>query len=217
MVWLKRHVPVHRLQNLPIGTAVPINSDFLLFTMVLEAIRYSQGSLKILDQLRLPHVEVYDNVESSKDAWHAIKEMRVRGAPAIAIVAALALAVELYTIQAGGKLSDSAEEVQVFIAEKLAYLVTSRPTAVNLADAARKLGRVVDSALREPDTTGARVARTYIKAAEQMLVDDVRDNQNIGKYGADWILENTEKGKRGGKVSVLTHCNTGSAIHEDRI
>jgi methylthioribose-1-phosphate isomerase len=70
--------------------------------MVLEAIKYQRGSLKILDQLKLPHVEVYDNVESSKDAWHAIQEMRVRGAPAIAIVAALALAVELHIIRADG-------------------------------------------------------------------------------------------------------------------
>jgi methylthioribose-1-phosphate isomerase len=179
--------------------------------MVLKAIKYSRGSLKILDQLRLPHVEVYDDVESCKDAWHAIKEMRVRGAPAIAIVAALALAVEIYTIQAEDKLSSSAEDVQVFIAEKLEYLVTSRPTAVNLADAARKLGRVVESAAQSQGTTGGRVADTYIKAAEQMLVDDVRDNQSIGKYGAEWILKNAERGKQGSKVSVLTHCNTGLA------
>jgi len=180
--------------------------------MVLEAIKYSRGSLKILDQLRLPHVEIYDNVESSKDAWHAIKEMRVRGAPAIAIVAALALAVELYTIQADGKLLDSAEEVQVFIAEKLDYLVTSRPTAVNLADAARKLGRVVESAAQGQDSTGSHVANTYIASAEQMLVDDVRDNRNIGKYGAEWILKNAERREQGSKVSVLTHCNTGLAL-----
>lgn len=179
--------------------------------MVLEAIKYGRGSLKILDQLRLPHVEVYDMVESSKDAWHAIKEMRVRGAPAIAIVAALALAVELHNLQADGKLSDSAEEVQVFVREKLKYLVTSRPTAVNLADAARKLGRVVESASRAEEATGGQVADAYIKAAEQMLVDDVRDNQNIGKYGAEWILQNAERGGNGSKVSVLTHCNTGLA------
>ena len=177
--------------------------------MVLEAIKYQRGNLEILDQLRLPHVEVYDKVESSKDAWHAIKEMRVRGAPAIAIVAALALAVELDVVQTNGKLSESAEEVQAFIAEKLQYLVTSRPTAVNLADAATKLGRLIASALRAQDATGPHVADKYITAAEQMLVDDVRDNRNIGKYGAEWILQNTEGGKSGDGVSVLTHCNTG--------
>ncbi|KAI9872091.1 MAG: S-methyl-5-thioribose-1-phosphate isomerase, partial [Pleopsidium flavum] len=178
--------------------------------MVLEAIRYQRGSLKILDQLRLPHVEVYDNVESCKDAWHAIKEMRVRGAPAIAIVAALALAVELHLIHADGKLSDSAEEVLVFIIEKLKYLVTSRPTAVNLADAVRKLGRLVETKSKARNTTGPQVAEAYIIAAEKMLVDDVQDNQNIGKHGAEWILKNKERGNPGGKVSVLTHCNTGS-------
>lgn len=178
--------------------------------MVLEAIKYQRGSLKILDQLKLPHVEVYDNVESSKDAWHAIQEMRVRGAPAIAIVAALALAVELHIIRADGKLSDSAEEVRVFIIEKLNYLVSSRPTAVNLADAVKKLGRTVETESKQ-NTTGNHVAEVYMKAAEKMLVDDVQDNEDIGTYGAEWILKNTETGKRGGKVSVLTHCNTGLA------
>ncbi|KAG9713375.1 hypothetical protein KCU73_g16539, partial [Aureobasidium melanogenum] len=114
--------------------------------MVLEAIKYSRGKLDILDQLQLPHTEVYDEVKSAQDAWHAIKEMRTRGAPAIAIVAALGLAVELELIAGKNELSKIAEEVEIFIKEKLEYLVTSRPTAVNLADAARKLQKIVQSA-----------------------------------------------------------------------
>lgn len=179
--------------------------------MVLEAIKYRRGSLQILDQLKLPHVEDYDNVESSQDAWHAIKEMRVRGAPAIAIVAALALAVELSVLQTNGKLSDSAEGIRIFVLEKLRYLVTSRPTAVNLADAVRKLERIVYSKSTIQDITGRDVVDAYVEAAEKMLLDDVRDNKKIGMHGVEWILKNTEAGKRNGRVSVLTHCNTGSA------
>lgn len=41
-----------------------------------------------------------------------------------------------------------------------------------------------------------------------MLIDDVSDNENIGKHGAEWIVKNTEAGKKG-PVSMLTHCNTG--------
>lgn len=171
--------------------------------MVLAAIKYTRGQLSILDQLRLPHAEHYDEIHSSTDAWHAIKEMRTRGAPAIAIVAALGLAVEL----SGTQISNNAEEVKVFIEEKLEYLVTSRPTAVNLADAARKLKAIVGKAAAAESATGEGVRDAYLNAAEQMLVDDVKDNEAIGKYGAEWILKN--KASEGVKVSVVTHCNTG--------
>lgn len=175
--------------------------------MVLQAIKYQRGELQILDQLRLPHEEVYDNVESSKDAWHAIKEMRTRGAPAIAIVAALGLAVELETIHRKKELSEIAEEVKVFVDEKLRYLVTSRPTAVNLSDAAQKLAKVVDNAASASGASGSSVKDAYIQAAERMLVEDVSDNQAIGYHGASWILKHAAGSK--GQVSIITHCNTG--------
>ncbi|KAF2657366.1 Methylthioribose-1-phosphate isomerase [Lophiostoma macrostomum CBS 122681] len=173
--------------------------------MVLQAIKYSRGRLEILDQLKLPHQEEYDHVYSSTDAWHAIKDMRTRGAPAIAIVAALGLAVELVNM----KLSPAAEDVTVFVLEKLDYLVTSRPTAVNLADAARKLKKTTESAAAKANADGESVREAYVSAAEKMLVDDVNDNENIGRHGAEWVIQKTEAGKKG-PVSMLTHCNTGS-------
>ncbi|KAF1355111.1 hypothetical protein BDV97DRAFT_395495 [Delphinella strobiligena] len=175
--------------------------------MVLQAIKYKRGELQILDQLKLPHAEVYDEVKSSKDAWHAIKEMRTRGAPAIAIVAALGLAVELESISTKNELSTKAEEVEAFVKEKLEYLVTSRPTAVNLADASRKLQKVVASAAAAQGASGNSVKDAYLQAAEQMLVDDVSDNEAIGRHGAEWILNHASQS---GQVSILTHCNTGS-------
>jgi methylthioribose-1-phosphate isomerase len=169
--------------------------------MVLEAIRYQPGSLQILNQLKLPHQVEYDDVRNAEDGWHAIKDMRTRGAPAIAIVAALSLAVELQN----NTTSDKAEEVVAFILEKLDYLVTSRPTAVNLADAARKLKKVVENAASQNGSSGAGVSKAYCDAAAQMLIDDVADNEGIGRHGADWIVKNSS----GSNVSVLTHCNTG--------
>lgn len=168
--------------------------------MVLEAIKYTRGSLLILDQLQLPYTTHFDEIHNSTDAWHAIKEMRTRGAPAIAIVAALALAVEL----TNSSLSSLREEVADLIIEKLEYLVTSRPTAVNLADAAAKLRKVVEVARNK----GEDVREAYVNAAEKMLVDDVSDNEGIGKHGAEWIIKNAKYSGEGG-VSVLTHCNTG--------
>jgi methylthioribose-1-phosphate isomerase len=62
----------------------------------LEAIKYEKGKLQVLDQLQLPFITHYDNIETCEDAFSSIKSMKVRGAPAIAIVAITALAVELH-------------------------------------------------------------------------------------------------------------------------
>ena len=177
--------------------------------MVLQAIKYEKGTLFILDQLQLPYTEHFIQIHNCQDAWDAIKKMQVRGAPAIAIVAALALAVEISGLQKQDQLSTSASSVAGLLQEKLEYLVSSRPTAVNLADAAGKLGSLVSKQAEEPNTSGSDVAVLYIEAAERMLVSDVQDNEGIGNYGCDWILRNTPAGKAGGNVGILTHCNTG--------
>jgi methylthioribose-1-phosphate isomerase len=178
----------------PSGSHIPTT-----ITMALQAIQYTRGSLNILDQLKLPHLSIYVPIKDSKDAYYAIKRMVVRGAPAIAIVAALALAVEL---ENSNSRALPACEAKAFIAEQLDYLITSRPTAVNLSDAATKLKAAVADIAED----GNKVVERYIQAAEKMLGDDVADNKSIGDFGAQWILDNA-----GGeqKVAVLTHCNTG--------
>ncbi|TQB67898.1 S-methyl-5-thioribose-1-phosphate isomerase [Monascus purpureus] len=135
--------------------------------------------------------------------------MRVRGAPAIAIVAALALASELSTLITENKLSPIAEDVRVFITEKLQYLMTSRPTAVNLGDAVRKLETTVAKHANREDSTGNSVASAFILAAEDMLAKDLEDNHNIGQNGAAWIVRNAIQ-PGNAKAAILTHCNTGS-------
>ena len=134
----------------------------------------------------------------------------MRGAPAIAIVAALALAVELHNgpntdEQIGVKFTEQR------IVDKLHYLVTSRPTAVNLADAATKLEDVVMVAAAATQASSSSIRQTYTETAERMLMDDVRDNEHIGEYGSRWILDLPRVAGRTA-VSVLTHCNTGYAI-----
>ncbi|RAH72731.1 S-methyl-5-thioribose-1-phosphate isomerase [Aspergillus aculeatinus CBS 121060] len=177
--------------------------------MTLQAIKYRDGVLAILDQLQLPYVENYIDVKTSEQAWHAIKTMQVRGAPAIAIVAALALASELHLLISNEGLSSDADEVRVFIIEKLQYLVSSRPTAVNLGDAARKLELVVSQSASQAGATGHGVAVSFIKASEAMLVKDVQDNKQIGENGAKWIMSNAVVPGQS-EATVLTHCNTGS-------
>ena len=180
--------------------------------MVLQAIKYTRGKLEILDQLRLPHEEVFVNIQTVQDAWDAIHSMQVRGAPAIAIVAALSIAVCLSKSNEQGARPERLEPGVTGagrIIHNLRFLLTSRPTAVNLGDAVKKLGKVVHGVQATPGITDYDINETYIHAAEQMLVDDVQDNENIGRFGADWILRHSNIIPPAGKISVITHCNTG--------
>ena len=188
--------------------------------MALQAIKYtpaevkSSARLEILDQLLLPHQSTYIDVANCEDGYDAIKQMKVRGAPAIAIVAALALAVELSRTQPQNT-QFSTDKTRSHVVERLQYLKKSRPTAVNLSDAINKLSRVVFSASSQSDATPQSVVKAYITAAERMLIDDVTDNKAIGSNGARWILDNTIAGKSktsddSGDLAILTICNTGS-------
>lgn len=188
--------------------------------MVLQAILYKpatadqSSSLQILDQLLLPHRTTFINVSTVEEAHAAIKQMKVRGAPAIAIVAALALAVQISSEELNAKLPEPADAVKDLIGQRLDYLKTSRPTAVNLGDAVGKLKIVVKKTALQSGCDGHAVAEAYVMASEQMLVDDVADNKAIGEYGARWIAENTVAGRKrkqghDQQVKVLTHCNTG--------
>ncbi|KDO73876.1 hypothetical protein CISIN_1g017293mg [Citrus sinensis] len=168
----------------------------------LQSICYRRGSLQLLDQRKLPLETIYLEIRDSADGWSAIREMVVRGAPAIAMAAALSLAVEVFNLNA---FSGTAADAASFLGNKLEYLVSSRPTAVNLSDAAAKLKEIISKAAATASEANS-VFQAYIEAAEIMLKDDVATNKAIGSYGASF-LQNQLKNS---KFSVLTHCNTGS-------
>ncbi|XP_021756685.1 methylthioribose-1-phosphate isomerase-like isoform X1 [Chenopodium quinoa] len=169
----------------------------------LQSICYKRGSLQLLDQRKLPLETVYLDIKNASDGWFAIKEMVVRGAPAIAIAAALSLAVEAVNLETFQGTADAAAS---FLAQKLEYLVSSRPTAVNLSDAATKLKEITVKAASTRSEANA-VFQAYIEAAEIMLEDDVASNKAIGSYGASCFESQLNDAK---KISILTHCNTGS-------
>ncbi|KAH6766547.1 NagB/RpiA/CoA transferase-like superfamily protein [Perilla frutescens var. hirtella] len=169
----------------------------------LQSICYKRGSLQLLDQRKLPLETIYLDVKDSKDGWFAIKDMVVRGAPAIAIAAALSLAVEVSSIEA---FSGTPHDAASFLSNKLDYLVSSRPTAVNLSDAATKLKEVVHKATATA-SDAQLVYQAFIEAAEIMLDDDVASNKAIGDHGASLLQKQQGYPKN---LSVLTHCNTGS-------
>lgn len=161
--------------------------------------------LSVLDQLLIPHEKVYINIPDSEMAWSVIRKMNIRGAPLIAIVAMLGLSVDLHTNPKTLKELDSMtdSDVLAYIQEKMAYLKTSRPTAVNLSNALVEL----DAALKNAtDSSKKGLCKVVLDYSEFMLERDVSDNKAIGKFGANAILEKTGKDK----VDVVTICNTGS-------
>ncbi len=117
----------------------------------------STVEFRVLDQLLLPEAKIYNEIKGSKDAWQAIRSMQVRGAPLIAIVAVLGLAVEAnsYPVSAIG--TDTAESAAVFLLKELEYLKTSRPTAVNLFIATDECSAIVRAAAEQQNATAATV------------------------------------------------------------
>ena len=167
---------------------------------MLEAIKYSEEhGLEILDQLLLPHTSTYMKISNVDDGFTAIKTMQVRGAPAIAIVGMLSLAEELKPLS-----FSNSDELISRMNQRLAYLVTARPTAVNLNTAANQFRQLAG---KHRGLTPSELKAKLIASAVAMLEKDVADNTAIGKFGAEAIRS---KCGSEGRLSMLTHCNTGS-------
>lgn len=97
---------------------------------------------------------------------------------------------------------------------KLNYLVSARPTAVNMKQAAEELTTLANEMATNDELSVEEMKAHFLKATEAMLEKDIADNRAIGTFGAESILRGVaEKGGAGDQkspVRVLTHCNTGS-------
>jgi len=188
----------------------------------LESIRYtnlggSNPHLKVLDQLLVPHEKVYIDVPDVDTAYSVIKTMQIRGAPLIAIVALLGLSVDMHSNTKSkeelDKISSNSDKKGItvlgWIREKMEYLKSSRPTAVNLTNALQELDTAMEDALKKTKSKTAVkdiLCKVVLDYSEFMLERDVKDNKEIGKFGAKAILRKTGKDK----VNLVTICNTGS-------
>ena len=173
--------------------------------MALESLRFSRAAgLEVLDQLQVPAQKKYIPVRNSEDAWNVVRKMQVRGAPLLAMVSALGLAVE--ALERAEKKEKGALE---WLRERMSFLKTSRPTAVNLFNTMDMLGKVVEDAAAS-GCTDQEIYQKYVDAAERMLEEDVQANKAIGDAGADAILAAMKAKGREGKARVMTICNTGS-------
>lgn len=161
-------------------------------------LRWDRARLFLLDQTALPHEEREIECRSAADVAAAIREMKVRGAPAIGAAAAYGLALEA----AAGEDTDTAQFVRR-LEEAAATLEATRPTGVNLRWALRRMLQV---ARRSGEITVAELRAALIAEAEAIAAEDVRVNRAIGRQGAALI----RPGER-----ILTYCNTGGLATVD--
>jgi 5-methylthioribose kinase len=172
-------------------------------SFALQSVQYTRGSMKVLDQLLLPHEIKYVEVRNVNDAWFTIRKMQVRGAPLIAITAALGLAVD---IDHRRKEFSAVEDVARFLLASIQHLRTSRPTAVNLFIAMDELAEFVEKEKENHDHSVEGFITAFVTSAEKIYEDDIATNRSMGLNGAQKIIELIGKDR----MKVLTICNTGS-------
>lgn len=154
-----------------------------------RAIVWREDNLELLDQRLLPGELRYQRLTSAAAVAQAIRDMVVRGAPAIGVTAAYGV-----VLAARARHAAEPDGWQAMIGEDLRVLAASRPTAVNLFWALRRMERVMAECQGDP------VAR-LLAEAHAIHAEDIAANQRMGQLGAALL------GERG---AVLTHCNTGS-------
>lgn len=156
----------------------------------------NQEKIRVIDQQKLPYEFSLKTIHSFKDAYHAIKDMTVRGAPLIGVTAAYGIYLSLLEI-------NDDRSLQNYISKKCMEMKTARPTAVNLAYAVNEMQK----SLKKVESIEASKAIALEKANElkQLELDYC---SAIGDYGLE-LIETIALKKKGEVVNILTHCNAG--------
>lgn len=161
----------------------------------LPTLYWEDGILYLLDQRYLPHKTDYRACRTYVEVVDSIKEMSVRGAPAIGITAAFGVASAAREALAKGF---NSPQLLAYLKEASAGLLQSRPTAVNLYWALQRIDAwLVEHSNEKPSF----IAEGLEVEAKRIHAEDIENNRRIGLYGADLIPD---------KASILTHCNAGA-------
>ena len=160
---------------------------------------HNQKSVDIIDQTLLPGTIKRIQLKEKEEIWEAIKSLRVRGAPAIGVMAAYGMAVLAERIES----SDFDPFYQSY-QDLSDYLATSRPTAVNLFWA---LNRMRDRVQAERQRPVYEIKELLFEEAQAIRDEDVAISRSIGEIGFELLKELKKEGK---SVGILTHCNAGT-------
>ncbi|HEY8459051.1 MAG TPA: S-methyl-5-thioribose-1-phosphate isomerase, partial [Blastocatellia bacterium] len=163
--------------------------------MMIKTLEWTDQGVAMIDQRLLPAEETYPVFKTYEEVAWAIKEMVVRGAPAIGVAAAMGIALGVRD----AKTEDPAELDSEF--DRICGVIGStRPTAVNLFWAIDRM-RALYSDLRGSKTPLDAIRSRLIAEARRMHDEDVEINRAMGANGAELIPDG---------ATVLTHCNAGA-------
>jgi len=157
----------------------------------LKAIEWISGKVRIIDQTMLPREEVYLELSDYRDMASAIKEMRIRGAPAIGVAAAYGMA-----LGAQGLETESKEEFRAKLRSISQTLAATRPTAVNLFWALDRMNRVA-----ETGNDVAQIKAALLAEAKRIDAENEEADRKLSSYGSELIKDG---------FTILTHCNAGA-------
>ena len=161
--------------------------------MNVETLRWREGRLELIDQRRLPLEFDYVACADAAQTAAAIRDMVVRGAPAIGCTAAYGVAVEAQRHAGAAR-----AQFDAALDASFRVLAASRPTAVNLFWAIARM-RECHEQLRGVSTQAE--AQALLALAKQMHAEDIEINRAIGRHGAALIADGAR---------IMTHCNAGA-------
>jgi methylthioribose-1-phosphate isomerase len=157
--------------------------------MIARAIEWLDGKLRILDQSRLPREQIFADLNNYHDVILAIKEMKVRGAPAIGVAAAYGIALGASDIKTENK-----DEFLAQLDQVMQTFAASRPTAVNLFQAINRMKK----AARGDNFT--EIKNSLVTEAKRIHQEEITATRQLSQLGAELIQDG---------FSLLTHCNAG--------
>ncbi len=160
----------------------------------LKTIEWVDNAARLVDQTKLPTELCYCDITTIEEMYQAIKILMVRGAPAIGVSAAFGLYLGVRDFPE----SESREAFQKHLQKKADYLVSSRPTAVNLKWALNRMVATFN-AMAEDIPVG-EIKANLLKEAQVILKEDMLACRAIGEHGFEILKEHS---------TLLTHCNAG--------
>jgi methylthioribose-1-phosphate isomerase len=160
---------------------------------MVPTVEWKEGAVRLLDQSRLPETIAFLDCRDYQTVAEAIRSLKVRGAPAIGVTAALGVALGAQAVQA----TDFPTFAQAFL-KICDDLAATRPTAVNLFWAIERMKRKLESVRAQPVSA---IKQLLVSESQVILEEDIQLCKTMGRHGAELIRDGQ---------TILTHCNAGS-------
>ena len=160
---------------------------------MVSTVEWKDGAVRLIDQSRLPETIAFLDCRDSQAVADAIRTLKVRGAPAIGVTAAMGVALGAQAVTAADYPSFARAVLKI-----CDDLAATRPTAVNLFWAIERMRRKLESLRAQPVSA---IKQALIIESQAILEEDIQLCKTMGRHGAELVRDGQ---------TVLTHCNAGS-------